>query len=314
MGKKINAVVTITCNLIFIFCVVVGMKNIPIEVLCKQIKERQVDLSKRYIWEDISGRPVYLNFETYRSHIYGVLLKHPSPEEESKTSNFSKKDGGDPPAAKTGVLNVKYKDKMWRLVKIGFTQCDTARTQYVTPDKKKSVKGAQNNPVTGDTTPKNSKPVNDKDAATPTKVVSSNRMEAVEDEIERKVLGSRAKTILVLAIDPLSLKTLRSEEDNVRKAFGIPVPKDKAKDLGLPIKTEWVFTTQEFIDNALRGIHDTRGANTGVLLNNPFKFYKSDKEEEEKREGDVEDLTKFFKDYLDLLGKQAPNKKTKKTK
>ena len=82
-----------------------------------------------------------------------------------------------------------------------------------------------------------------------------NRMEQVKVEIERKYESKRgegrkaeASVLFVLPIGAMDVTTFSDTEKGLRNAVGRPILKNVAKKLGLPCSTEWVLTTQQFID------------------------------------------------------------------
>lgn len=104
----------------------------------------------------------------------------------------------------------------WRLCKVGFTHVSTAR-------------GTQN------------------------------RMEQVQAQIKgkyesrkgRKVGGS---VLFVLPIGAVDVTTFSDTEERIRNAVGWPIHKNLAKKLKLPCSTEWVLTTQQFINKIIAEI------------------------------------------------------------
>lgn len=83
---------------------------------------------------------------------------------------------------------------------------------------------------------------------------AGNRMEQVKEEIESKYESKRgdgkanASVLFVLPIGAVDVTTFSETEKRIRKAVGRPIHKDWAEELGLPRSTEWVLTTQQFID------------------------------------------------------------------
>jgi len=82
---------------------------------------------------------------------------------------------------------------------------------------------------------------------------SQNRMEQVQAEIERKYESNgdrkaEAAVLFVMPIGAVDVSTFSDTEKRIRNAVGWPIHKGLAKKLGLPCSTEWVLTTQQFID------------------------------------------------------------------
>lgn len=86
---------------------------------------------------------------------------------------------------------------------------------------------------------------------------TQNRMEQVQAQIKgkyesrkgRKVGGS---VLFVLPIGAVDVTTFSDTEKRIRNAVGWPIHKNLAKKLKLPCSTEWVLTTQQFI-NKIKG-------------------------------------------------------------
>jgi len=78
-------------------------------------------------------------------------------------------------------------------------------------------------------------------------------MEQVKADIKRKYnkkTGRDAKTAVIfkLAIGAIDTTPYFDTEERIRKAMGCPLKKELAKELSLPCPTEWVLTTQAFIE------------------------------------------------------------------
>ena len=99
--------------------------------------------------------------------------------------------------------------------------------------------------------------ITEKDTTTDKK----NRMETVEKSIIRAT-DEDASIIFVQQVkDTDSTKNNEIEED-VRRHIGWPVHKDLAKEINLPFPTEWVITTQSYINIIkkmikMQDVHDT---------------------------------------------------------
>ncbi len=83
---------------------------------------------------------------------------------------------------------------------------------------------------------------------------TNNRMEDVMKKICSKYESKRpdrkasAGVLFVLSIGAVDTTPYLETEKRIRAAVGWPINKGLAKELGLPCSTEWVLTTQAFID------------------------------------------------------------------
>lgn len=117
----------------------------------------------------------------------------------------------------------------------------------------------------------------------PIKRGQGNRMEVVENKIVTKYNNhnekeAEASTLFALRIGAVDITPFHDTEKRIREKIGKPVRKEKAKELGLPLSTEWVLTTQEYIDN-ITAMKD-----------------KKMKDVNESGKGDVIDIFKGMKD------------------
>lgn len=89
-----------------------------------------------------------------------------------------------------------------------------------------------------------------------TKKDSNNRMEQLTREIEsnlnQEATASKppvmVATLFALRIGSVDTTPFHETEKRIRQKVGTPITKEKAKELKLPVPTEWVLTTQEHID------------------------------------------------------------------
>ena len=100
-----------------------------------------------------------------------------------------------------------------------------------------------------------------------------NRMETVQNEITRKI-DSPAGIIFVLPVRDFDSRPNSVIEEGVREHIGWPVNKELVRTIGLPFLTEWVITTQPYIDyifNIIKQNAETLGRliDTGFLLGIP---------------------------------------------
>lgn len=105
-----------------------------------------------------------------------------------------------------------------------------------------------------------------------------NRMEQVIADIKRKYdskgKGRKAKpdVLFVLAIGAVDTTPFSDTEKRIRNAVGWPLDKKVAKELGLPCSTEWVLTTQKFIDVIKDKIKKLKGNADPIDLFKDCKF------------------------------------------
>ncbi|XP_078350235.1 uncharacterized protein LOC144635040 isoform X2 [Oculina patagonica] len=122
----------------------------------------------------------------------------------------------------------------WKLCKVGFTQVDTA---------------------TG----------------------TNNRMEDVRKKIcskyESKREGQKASpsVLFVLSIGAVDTTPYLQTEKRIREAVGWPIGKKLAKENGLPCSTEWVLTTQAFIEKIKESIDQKKKEGTA----DPIDLFKT---------------------------------------
>lgn len=77
---------------------------------------------------------------------------------------------------------------------------------------------------------------------------TNNRMEQLRKEIERMVGGVTAPTLFKAPIGSVDLSPFHVTEARIRVKVGTPLKKAKARELNLPVHTEWVLTSQRHID------------------------------------------------------------------
>ena len=161
----------------------------------------------------------------------------------------------------------RTKEVQWKLCNVGFTHVDTTtgtnnRMEVVKNEvcrkykdnKRKKAEEKQKKEKKGDGgTPKEE--------------------EEVEEEEEEKV---DAGVLFVLPIGAVDTTPFSETAERIRKAVGWPVRKDLAKTIGLPCSTEWVLTTQAFIDKIKKEIDEKKKDRTGDLID-LFKNLKFNK-------------------------------------
>ena len=85
-----------------------------------------------------------------------------------------------------------------------------------------------------------------------------NRME----QIKKKFKDDNDKDVAVIFVLMKSAVDVSSHhdfEDRLRSNVGMSVKKDYVKSLELPVPTEWVLTTQDYIDKLKKYIKEQRG-------------------------------------------------------
>ena len=109
-----------------------------------------------------------------------------------------------------------------------------------------------------------------------------NRMEQVKVEIESKYDSKRkdgkpqvapASVLFVLPIGAVDVTTFSDTEKRIRNAVGSPIDTALAEKLGLPCSTNWVLTTQPFI-NEIKKQTQKRKAQGSTDLIDLFKDLK----------------------------------------
>lgn len=90
---------------------------------------------------------------------------------------------------------------------------------------------------------------------------TKNRMETVKNEIT-KATGEDASIIFVLPVKATDSTEDKKIEKDVREHIGWPLHKDLPNEIGLPVPTEWVITTQSYINIIkkkikMEDVHDT---------------------------------------------------------
>ena len=113
---------------------------------------------------------------------------------------------------------------------------------------------------------------------------TQNRMKQVQAEIKKKRTErtgreADAAVFFVLPIGAMDVTPFSDTEKRIRNAVGSPLHKDLAKKLGLPYSTEWVLTTQQFINQIRKGIKDLKAECSADLINlfKNLKFKLSEK-------------------------------------
>lgn len=83
-----------------------------------------------------------------------------------------------------------------------------------------------------------------------------NRMTDVQRDIEEDEVKYKYKTAVLFVImkNPVDTSTHSEFETNFRKRWGMPVSNNFAESYNLALGTEWVLTTQSFIDYMMRVI------------------------------------------------------------
>jgi len=107
----------------------------------------------------------------------------------------------------------------------------------------------------------------------------NNRMEQVRKEIESEIkeLKNEASASILFAfpIGCVDTTSYYETEKRIRGKVGIPVKKARAKELKLPVPTEWVLTTQEHIDHIMKQKGDAYKSESSKDVIDIFKEIKA---------------------------------------
>lgn len=76
---------------------------------------------------------------------------------------------------------------------------------------------------------------------------TNNRMEQLRKEIEGVFREVEAPTLFKVPIGSVDTTPFHTTEAQIRAKVGTPLTKEKAKELKLPVHTEWVLTSQRHI-------------------------------------------------------------------
>lgn len=103
-----------------------------------------------------------------------------------------------------------------------------------------------------------------------TKKDSNNRMEQLTREIESNLnQGATASnppvtvaTLFALRIGSVDTTPFHETENRIRRKVGTPITKERAKELNLPVPTEWVLTTQSHIEKMKDAINEVKKSTT----------------------------------------------------
>lgn len=103
-----------------------------------------------------------------------------------------------------------------------------------------------------------------------TKKDSNNRMEQLTREIESNLnQGATASnppvtvaTLFALRIGSVDTTPFHETEKRIRRKVGTPIKKERAKELNLPVPTEWVLTTQSHIEKMKDAINEVKKSTT----------------------------------------------------
>ena len=99
-------------------------------------------------------------------------------------------------------------------------------------------------------------------------------------------------TLFALRIGSVDTTPFHETEDRIRKKVGTPIKTAKAKELNLPVPTEWVLTTQEHIEKIKAAIEKVKAAIE--------KIKKCTEEEDEKLKKGKVDIT-AVPDLIDVF-------------
>lgn len=106
---------------------------------------------------------------------------------------------------------------------------------------------------------------------------TNNRMEQLQKQIESELKeakpSSQAITSILFAVRIGSVDTrpFHETEDRIRRKVGKPLTKAKAKELNLPVPTEWVLANQDHIDEIKAKLDHEKAAESKRDLVDIFK-------------------------------------------
>lgn len=101
-----------------------------------------------------------------------------------------------------------------------------------------------------------------------TKKDSNNRMEQLTREIESNLNQGASNppvtvaTLFALRIGSVDTTPFHETENRIRRKVGTPITKERAKELNLPVPTEWVLTTQSHIEKMKDAINEVKKSTT----------------------------------------------------
>lgn len=109
----------------------------------------------------------------------------------------------------------------------------------------------------------------------------NNRMEQLQTKIKEKYLATtnrqaEAKALFVLPIGAVDITPHFGTEKRIREAVGWAIDKNLAKKYGLPCPTEWVLTTQAFIEKIKQEKAKLTGTADPIDLFKNLKFNHPD--------------------------------------
>ena len=112
-----------------------------------------------------------------------------------------------------------------------------------------------------------------------------NRMTQVRNEIVRR-RGDPGSVLFVIMKNPVDTSTHSQFEMNFRKKWGMPVSNEFAQYHNLPFPTEWVLTTQSFIDRMRKVIKQaTQGGRIDASIFKDIRFDETELPQELRRYG-----------------------------
>ena len=113
----------------------------------------------------------------------------------------------------------------------------------------------------------------------------NNRMEQIIKKIKKKFKEvNDVAVIFVLMKNAIDTSSHHEFEERLRLNFGIPVEKNYAKSLELPVPTEWVLTTQEYIEKLKKYIkeqlEEKKSIDASILKPGSFKKFELSSQDE----------------------------------
>ena len=163
----------------------------------------------QWFWKGTNGNDLIEKLNTY---VYDARIKN---------KNFVRRESESPTIYGVIINNhPRLRGTEWKFVKVGFSHVSTQETAGASGGK-------------------------------------PNRLEVVMKKIETKLPEKfkitkeelKVKVLFKLPISATDTTSVYDTEDRIRQDFGLPLSKELAEELGLPIKTEWVITRQDYIHN-----------------------------------------------------------------
>ena len=176
----------------------------------------------KWFWNGTNGNNL---IEKLNKYMYASKIKN---------KNFVRRESESPMIYAVIINNhPRLRGTEWKFVKVGFTHVNTQK-------KKSAASGGK-----------------------------PNRLEVVKNKIKTKLPETfkiskeqlKVKVLFKLPISATDTTSIYEIEDTIRKNFGLPLSKGLAEELGLPIKTEWVITREDYIRHFKKYVKKMKTAN-----------------------------------------------------